>query len=435
MGCWEIYCFITGIAAGSNVDGLLGVWEEDEIDDIKHELQELTTGLVEKLVATQNPNLPLRDELETLLLDALTILHTKLPSDDDGYSMAPDSWGKICDEVAVFGTFDGDEAPTLRICSGYDAYGGFSSMLGQNGEWTNTRVQVNTFLDRKCWCYLQTWLRLPREPEISWGDELWKAIKKDVSNGGYENIHGNFDYGIICFTWGSQGQDTFKGDGFLVSEILEYMCLDTVPHLTEAICAGLRGRDLGPAVLADFQGWIFEAVDIWPTRPEGELATPRFQFFRKPFQGQNQKSKFLALPVELMVNILSRISIAGALDVSSTCKHLRNQIVRDELLSMLIRDMIQDGALQWIQPCSLIENEVENANAALLTWLPDKDCTNPLQSPHFPILSFLHTCFIKSGSMKNRHRIWGMIKQLERRWVAYQKGEEIDDDKRGEAKM
>ncbi|KAH8824500.1 hypothetical protein DL96DRAFT_1682696 [Flagelloscypha sp. PMI_526] len=426
MGCWEIYCFITGIAAASGVDSILGVRDEDDIDKIKDKLQELTRGLVEKLVATQNPNLPLRDELDILLLDALTLLHTKLPSDGDDYSMAPDSWGTICDEVAVFGTFDGDEEPTLRICNGYDAYGGFYRVLGEDGEWNTTNVEVYTFLDRKCWCYLQMWLRLPRAPKISWGHELWEVVAAGLSGSWYENTHKKLNYGVICFTWGTQGQDDFIGDGSSVGEILEYMCLDTVPHLTEAICAGLRGRDLGPAVLADFEGWIFEALDIWPVCPEGKLVTPTFQFFRRPFQGQ--KSTFLALPLELMLEILSRLSLSEALEVSSTCKRLRNQIVQEGSLTTLVRGMIQDGDLQWIQPCSLVENEIEKANAALITWFDDKNCANPLQSHSFPILPFLHACFLKSGSMKNRHRIWRMIKQLERQWIAYQKGKEIDDE-------
>ncbi|KAH8823590.1 hypothetical protein DL96DRAFT_1469149 [Flagelloscypha sp. PMI_526] len=202
------------------------------------------------------------------------------------------------------------------------------------------------------------------------------------------------------------------------------MCLDDVPHLNEAICQGLRGRDLGPAVFADFQGWVFEALDIWPCRPEGDLIEPTFALFHEPFH--QQESAFLTLPIELMLDILSRLSLEDALDVSCACKQLRNQLLQDNALSMLARDMIKDGTLRWVQPCSLVENEVDKANMALVTWFEDKHCANPLQSPSFPILPFLHTCFLKSGSMKNRHRIWGVIKQLERRWIAYQKGEDCN---------
>ncbi|KAH8823587.1 hypothetical protein DL96DRAFT_1618033 [Flagelloscypha sp. PMI_526] len=391
MVWWEIYCFITGIAAGSSPDSLLGVWDRVDGEELD-EIRELATGLVAKLVDTKNPKLPPREELETLLVEALTLLHTNIPSDPlGGYSILPESCQEICREVAVFGTVHGEEVPRLCICKDYDTVGGFDHVLCDDGEWVQKNVQV---------------------------------VKDDVTNTSYRKVHSKLEYGIICFSWGEQGQDTFKGDVNSVNDLLEYMCLNDVPHLNEAICQGLRGRGLAPAVLADFQGWVFERLDHWPCRPEGDLIGPRFTSFHEPLDGQ--KSGFLALPSELMLNILSTLYLEDILKVSSLCKRLRNQLTRTNTLSMLARDMVKGGALQWVQPCSLVEKEVDKANEALVTWLEDKNCANPLQSPNFPILQFLYACFLKSGSMKNRHRIWGIIKQLEVRWIAYQKGEDCD---------
>jgi hypothetical protein len=38
-------------------------------------------------------------------------------------------------------------------------------------------------------------------------------------------------------------------------------CLKTAPNVRQALSDGLRGNELGPALLRDFQMWVFERPD------------------------------------------------------------------------------------------------------------------------------------------------------------------------------
>ncbi|KAH8826294.1 hypothetical protein DL96DRAFT_1556785 [Flagelloscypha sp. PMI_526] len=73
------------------------------------------------------------------------------------------------------------------------------------------------------------------------------------------------------------------------------------------------------------------------------------------------------------------------------------------------------GPFEYSLTYAIVEGEVENANEALRTWLgmDSLGFPDPLNAPDFPFPEFVYTCFVKSGPMKNRKRIWEMIKQVE----------------------
>jgi hypothetical protein len=94
---------------------------------------------------------------------------------------------------------------------------------------------------------------------------------------------------------------------------------------------------------------------------------------------------------------------------------------------------IAAGDLYWISPVDAMPSEVDRANETFSEWIdvysakgeavPLKESfmsepNNPLLSPHFPRLAFVHACF-ESDSMMNRKRIWGIAKQYHGLWKDY----------------
>ncbi|KAH8826652.1 hypothetical protein DL96DRAFT_1608588, partial [Flagelloscypha sp. PMI_526] len=111
------------------------------------------------------------------------------------------------------------------------------------------------------------------------------------------------------------------------------------------------------------------------------------------------------------------------LSLSSVSRSMRQIVTHENFFSMVLHNMLTRGNLRWILPCHSVENEVKNANKALATWIAVAGLEAPLNHPRFPILPFVHTCFVHSNSMKSRRRLWGIIKQLEKRWTAFRNGE------------
>ncbi|KAH8829740.1 hypothetical protein DL96DRAFT_1424080, partial [Flagelloscypha sp. PMI_526] len=176
---------------------------------------------------------------------------------------------------------------------------------------------------------------------------------------------------------------------------------------------GLRGDDLGPALLHDFQTWVFERPDRWPSRSDSDI-NPTFQTFPA-----SSLPALAPLPFEVTLEIISDISLADLANLSSTSKSMRQLMNHPSLFSEILRGMINHGSLSWVWPCPDVKGESEHARQALATWIDNDECKDPLNSIDFPFVSFVYACFATSDSMKSRFRLWKIMKQLEPSWVAY----------------
>ncbi|KAH8826283.1 hypothetical protein DL96DRAFT_1816662 [Flagelloscypha sp. PMI_526] len=405
MGCFDVYDLITGVSANGGPDSFLEREEKRE---------ELADGLADKILAANLfPNLPRKPELKQILLDALFCV-----SDDADEDKVPFPNSSEVHPDVVIGKFredEGDEIVSIRFCEGYDAYGGFERMLDSDGKWANEYTPLNDagfpFMDSRSWNYIRAWTSIPKESDKSPEERLYETFTNDL-NQGINGISHSLDYGLMGFMWG-QFQDSFL-ENCQIEDALEYLCLDTAPNISAAISQGLRGKDIAPALFSDFQAWIFETPDLWPCRPEAQAAAPIFRTFETT---SLPTPKLLSLPPELILNIFSFLSLCDFVATSSTSKSMRQLVTGPNIFPHLLHDLVinPDGALRWLQPCSLVEGEVKRANEALRTWVNGhpKDSVNPLCAPDFPFVEFVYTCLAKSDSMRSRKRIWGIIKQVE----------------------
>jgi hypothetical protein len=110
------------------------------------------------------------------------------------------------------------------------------------------------------------------------------------------------------------------------------------------------------------------------------------------------------------------------------------------------------GCLFWLRPVPEVPGDEKNAALPLSTWLEscmksaalappglsqsegksavvvgsaDRNVHNtspimdsPLDDPSFPYIQFVRSCF-ESNSMRNRRRLWGQVKQMEKVWMDY----------------
>ncbi|KAH8826286.1 hypothetical protein DL96DRAFT_1556781 [Flagelloscypha sp. PMI_526] len=421
MGCFDVYDLITGVSTNGGPDSFLEGEEERE---------ELADGLADKILAAALfPNLPRKPELKQILIDALFCV-----SDDAGEDKVPFPDSSECTPDVVIGKFgedEGDETVSIRFCEGYDAYGGFDRMRDGDGQWRDENTPLNNagfpFMDSRCWYYIHAWASLPRDSDKSLEQRLYETFTDDLDVG-TNGISHKLDYGLMGFMWG-QFQDSFL-ENCKIEDALEYLCLDTAPTLSAAISQGLRGKDIAPALFSDFQAWIFETPDLWPRKPEGQLSAPTFRSFETTSEFTQ---KDIMLPNELLLTVLSFLSLTDAFSFISTSKSMRRLIAQPSSFNLLLRDMVTslDGSLRWLQPCPLVEGEVNRANEALWTWVTEnpKNSVNPFNAPDFPWVEFVYTCLVKSDSMKSRERIWGIIKQVETLLVnGNPKGEDGDSE-------
>ncbi|KAH8831829.1 hypothetical protein DL96DRAFT_1589130 [Flagelloscypha sp. PMI_526] len=401
MGAFEFFDLISGVSASGGPNSFL---------DDEEEREELADGLAEKIIAAAKyPNLPRKDEIKQILVDAL--VYVSSDAEDDTVLFLR-SWHDPAVVIGIFEGGDSENIATIRYCDRYNMYGGFDALCDHNGEWVDESTQLYStgflFMDSRCWHYIQAWVSRPRGWDKSLAQELHDTFTDDV-NGPSLGLSNNLDYGLMKHMNG-QFQDTFL-QNCLVDGALETLCLDEAPNLSRALSSGLRGRDLVPALFIDFQVWIFESPDIWPHKPEIQFENPLFRHFAITSQAS---PKLLTLPLELLLQILSSLSLADIVHVSSASKDMRQLVIQPGILPLLLRELVTSpsGSLRWLQPCSLVEGEVENANIALRSWIK-LDYKDPLQAQEFPFVEFVHACMVQSASMKNRRRIWRMIKQVE----------------------
>ncbi|KAH8835092.1 hypothetical protein DL96DRAFT_22446 [Flagelloscypha sp. PMI_526] len=411
---WDIYCFLSGINASGGARAFY-------VQDYNTEsVDAFANNLAAKLVATPvSGQLPSQEKLKPIL--AALINHYEDDNSDE--SALPKSYHSWCPEVVVIGKLtDGDHGIEFRICRHYDSVGGFEQMLSDDGTWVQNNTTVSaavtnrpaTFMDRRCWAYLQTWLSVPLTPGRDFYLDFWDVVERSFDWTQPEALHATLDYGLMSTTW-SQAQSWIVGEMCTDEQAFNLLCLDGAPNLSRGIIQGLRDKDLAPALLKDFQCWIWEQPDVWPTKPEAfKFDVPKLTTYSK------DSHRFLMLPSELILEITSRFALYDLFNLASTSKAFRAYILSEPTLPMVLRNSVDRGTLEWIKPCALVDGEVQNANRALTTWVdPSKSVGDPLQNPSFPWLAFIRTCFVDSDSMKSRKRLWNITKQLEQFWIDF----------------
>lgn len=165
------------------------------------------------------------------------------------------------------------------------------------------------------------------------------------------------------------------------------------------------------------------------------------------------------LPNEILLPILSDLSIADLFSLSSTCRSARQLITDPSFLNHVLQDALLKGSCRYILPVKGLQDEEERAYEAIRLWLPESvrpasisedeaevdettdeeeekeedECEGYVEEggeegeeqetvvppvkpllldPQFPALAFIQAC-LKSDSMRNRRRLWGMAQQIE----------------------
>ena len=126
---------------------------------------------------------------------------------------------------------------------------------------------------------------------------------------------------------------------------------------------------------------------------------------------------------------LGQTPLTPYLSLSSTCKSLRSLLITPDFADRVMKESIAHGHLRWLSPVDTMPSEVARANKIFKQWIsvyvPEEpsssfhlDARNLLLLPHFPCFAFVYAC-LHSDSMKNRERIWGMVKQYDALWMDY----------------
>jgi hypothetical protein len=136
---------------------------------------------------------------------------------------------------------------------------------------------------------------------------------------------------------------------------------------------------------------------------------------------------FGALPTELLLIILRQLRIPTLLALSAASRSLRALITEPTFLNHTIKAAVLGGSAFWILPIKTIAGEEERAQRIGMEWLaavPSENsetvCTleSPFYSASFPYVAFVHACY-ESDSMRNRERLWNIVKQFDDLWRDY----------------
>ena len=159
----------------------------------------------------------------------------------------------------------------------------------------------------------------------------------------------------------------------------------------------------------------------WPS----PTVSPTPTFMR--FPTSPLKDPFSALPAELLFDILQQLSIRALLALSSVSRSLRALLTEPAFLNQTIKAAVLSGSEFWILLVTTIAGEEERALHVAKEWLAtastDRDVllttpVSPFYSSAFPYLAFVHACY-ESDSMRNRQRLWNIVKQFDGLWRDY----------------
>ncbi|KAI0338961.1 hypothetical protein BDW22DRAFT_1362297 [Trametopsis cervina] len=473
MGSWDELCLLCGVCAAGGPHSLLSKFSLEKVaKQIAAEMKkaddpEMLQVITNAFEASFSPNQKL-----------LGFHHEWLP--DGVGSVAGETLHYSTDRCIAIGYFDPDEGFGTAPCRGDlipdgknvqirqvgDCAGGsFSTVIRTRG-WRDEREEYvgsgcsssedpnpNFDFCQRCYYYLKCWLDMSTLPppsnqrSLPFAGELYelinsRAVRRDFPSGllpaiNYDGIEATLEQWQSFFIPARRG----------------------TKHLARAIDAGLRGKELLPAILQDCRVWMFMRPDVWPTpSPSAE----KFAF--KSLTPSSTASPAIGnLPNELLLPILHDLPIFDLLSLASTCRALRQLILDPPLLNRILQESILRGSCQWILPVHGLLDEDERAFKAMRLWLPEnvrpedipdeiededeefdeeEDEENTKQKerpervippvkplildPNFPTLSFVRACW-ESDSMMNRKRLWGQVKQFEELWQSYRlNGWEVD---------
>ena len=167
-----------------------------------------------------------------------------------------------------------------------------------------------------------------------------------------------------------------------------------------------------------FPCYINLSYSSWPSPTASSTCT----FTR--FPTSRLSDPFSALPTELLLDILQQLPIRTLLSLSSASRNLRVLITESSFLNQTIKATVLGGSEFWILPVTTLPGEEERARQVAMNWFTTASSDHPLttespfHSPSFPYLAFVHACY-ESDSMRNRQRLWNIVKQFDGLWRDY----------------
>ncbi|KAJ7884498.1 hypothetical protein B0H13DRAFT_1889911 [Mycena leptocephala] len=211
--------------------------------------------------------------------------------------------------------------------------------------------------------FAQRFFRLVDENRPDPRDQFYfSGLPTCVSYGGIERTHWQF----------GQYQDFFSSARTLAT------------NTAAAIASGARGSDLWPALAGDMGAWMATRPDNWPSKPSTSSA-PTIQL-----QIQSAlPTGFHALPTEIVLQILPLVSVADLLALMLVSRGMLALVL--PLLNETLWYHVHNGDLRWILPMNSVKRE------------------------QFPFAQFIAE-WLRSHSMRNRHRLWKIYKQYRELW-------------------
>ncbi|PVF91194.1 hypothetical protein CPB86DRAFT_792216, partial [Serendipita vermifera] len=366
----EELCLICGLREGGGPWGLF--WDGEECLD-----------MIIKDIEEQKLNITLsREELREEIRNLLLLFNAEYSSDSTGYeqavkegSISPgpyfpftsdyekwEGWKAVA--VGIFDEHSNDDAKqmkgravTSRLVDTYHGLAGkYYKIEGSNGwDLRDVRTESNDFLClRAPYFYLQSWINrdslpprqtaFPLEPDMSFDGELYEIVDHWGRRDGF-GVLDIIDYEGIDWILIDQLQDVFQN------------AFNGAFALSEALEDGLRGNDLIPALLNDFRVWQTCPPDRWISSTSSLCRPSDIQIS----QSGRSVGQWQTLPTEIVVEILSNVSLKGLLSFISSCRHLHHKFGDSSFLSMLLRTQLPLplSDIHWFLPVSTVKGEVE----------------------------------------------------------------------------
>ncbi|KAF7305271.1 F-box domain-containing protein [Mycena chlorophos] len=239
------------------------------------------------------------------------------------------------------------------------------------------------------WMYFREWMRRSSEKLAALDDKSFiEAFFSFVVTS-----HGDCDheYRVPCISYG--GIEKVAENEADVFHIMQ----QGTRNVAAAICHGVRGPDLWPALAADFNVWMTTRPDLWPSRP---TTTTRWEP-PIPVPETGAESILHSLPPEVLLQILALVPHGGLWRLMTTSRRILIHLLT--LLDEVLWYHVHHGDLRWLLPVSSVPGEVQRAAQAL--------GGQSMASREFPFSTYLPVC-LASDSMKNRRRMWNIAQQF-----------------------
>jgi hypothetical protein len=142
------------------------------------------------------------------------------------------------------------------------------------------------------------------------------------------------------------------------------------------------------------------------------------------FKGPITCGHWETLPTEIVIDILSHLSIPQVLCFASSSRYLYHRFGNPAFLSMLLRSQLRqpNSSIHWVLPVDTVKGEVEKfyqaCNESMESVPKESTDASIAFDGNFPLLEFLQTNWT-TDSMRNRRRFWRISQQFRREWYKY----------------